>query len=352
MMMFMQEDESKKQSVEEQASIMQERVEKLMNIEIRKEMSIRLRQTIDELPHPLNERIAGFVVKNAGKMLRPMLLVMTAKLLGAKGKILEMAKDSGIAVELLHSMTLIHDDILDGAPLRRGMSSYHRMHGIEKAIHDGDVLHAYALTLVEDPRCIRLMLDIAYQVSKGSYFELEPRFDKNFDLSEEYILNILRLKTAIVFYGCVRVSCILTGREELSEMLKEVILNAGIAFQLQDDILDIIGQKEKFGKESYWDIQESKRNLFLHYSLQEEDGEKIKDIYLKEIGKKSQEEIEFVLTTFQKPVILNRVIDLRDNFLNSCIKQLDEFINSGKNNDEPFFEYLKDLILYLCTRDK
>ncbi|MHA1166767.1 MAG: polyprenyl synthetase family protein [Candidatus Hodarchaeales archaeon] len=348
----MQEQDSKKQSVEEQAVIIQERVKKLMNVEIRNELSVRLRQAIDELPYPLNERIAGFVVKNAGKMLRPMLLVMTAKLLGAKGKVLEMAKDSGIAVELLHSMTLIHDDILDGAPLRRGMSSYHRLHGIEKAIHDGDVLHAYALTLVEDPRCIKLMLDIAYQVSKGSYYELEPRFDKNFDLSEEYVLNILRLKTAIVFYGCVRVSCILTDREELSEKLKDVILKAGIAFQLQDDILDIIGKKEKFGKESYWDIQESKRNLFLLYSLQEEDGEKIKDIYLKEIGKKTQEEIEFVLKTFRKPAVLNRVIDLRDNYLNSCIKELDHLISTGNDRDELFFEYLKDLILYLCTRDK
>ncbi|MHA2296143.1 MAG: polyprenyl synthetase family protein [Candidatus Hodarchaeales archaeon] len=341
-----------KLSPKEQARLMKGRMDKLMDKKLIEELTIRLKTTIAKMPYPLNDRVADFVVGNAGKMLRPMLLVMTARLLGAKGKTLELAKDSGIAVELLHTMTLMHDDILDGAPLRRSRPSYHRLHGVDKAIHDGDVLHAFALTLVDDSRCIELMLDIAYQVSKGSFYELEPRFDTNFDLSENYIINVLRLKTAIVFYGCVKVSCMITNREDLGKKLKETIMNAGIAFQLQDDILDIIGEQEKFGKEAYWDIQESKRNMFLHYALQEPEYDMIMEIYGKPIGEKTKEDIEFVLDVFRRQTVLGRVLKLRDEYLDSCIAGLDKLMAESNDTDYPFFDYLKDLILYLCTRDK
>lgn len=337
---------------EEQARLMKDRMDKLMDKKLIREMTVRIKERISVLPSPLNKRVTEFVVGNAGKMLRPTLLVQTARLLGATGDKLEEAKDSGIAVELLHSMTLMHDDILDGAPLRRGKPSYHRLHGIEKALHDGDVLHAYALTLVKDPKCVDLMLDISYQVSKGSFFELEPRFDGKFDLSKEYITNILRLKTAIVFYGCVRVSCIITNREELGDKLEPIIMNAGVAFQLQDDILDIVGEKIKFGKESYWDIQESKRNHALFFALQEPEGKKIREIYEKPTGEKTSKDIEFVLEVFRRATVLGRMIKMRDDYLDSCLSGLEELMEGADEIDYDFFDYLRDLIIYLVRRDK
>ena len=115
-----------------------------------------------------------------------------------------------------------------------------------------------------------------------------------------------------------------------------------------------MGDKEKFGKESYHDIQESKRNLFLYYSLQTEHKDKLISIYSKGIGDKTEEEIKFVLEIFK--TVHEKVIKDRDDYLETCLDRLDTKIEEAENSDQKdliqLFNFLRELIIYLCTREK
>ena len=322
---------------------------------LRKHLLNHLHQQIDRLPENVKDRIREFIVSTQGKMLRPILVGISATFLGASKDQLAMALNSAVSVELLHNFTLIHDDLLDGAPLRRGKDAYHIQHGINLAIHDGDILHTYALSFVDDPESLQLILDISNGVGRGNGIELEYRIENVFDFSRENVIEILRLKTAIVFSGCIALAGIATNRQDVTTPLEEIITNAGIAFQIQDDILDILGDEEQFGKESYWDIQESKRNLFLYYALQGENKEHIQEIYTKNVGEKTKEDIKFVLEAFKD--VQSQVIQDRDTYLENCLKQLNQKIEEAQRSPETkdlekLYEFLKELIIYICTREK
>lgn len=326
-------------------------LESLIDDQLLDELKKELVKTLNKLPHPINNRIKEYIIGNTGKMLRPLLVMVSAKLLGADEKGMQIANTCGVMIESLHNMTLIHDDIVDGAPKRRGNPSYHKLHGKDRALHDGDVLHAYALTLLDEWKPLKLILDISYEVGKGNAFELEDRLDNVFDFDSERIIDVMRLKTAIVFCGCIELACMAAKRDELAIKLRDSVLNGGIAFQIQDDILDILGSTESFGKESYWDIQESKRNLFLFYALKTEHKEKIMEIYSKAVGKKTTEEVEFIVSVFRD--VKDAVIEQRDRFLEISVNSLESLREELENpKDIELLKFLEELILYLGSRQK
>lgn len=327
----------------------------ILDDNLRKKLVVKLHEYVEKLPEKVRDRIKEYILSTQGKMLRPLLVVATAKFLGANEEQLEIAYTSGVVVELLHNFTLIHDDIIDKAPLRRGKVSYHIKHGQELAIHDGDILHSFALSYLKDEKSLYLMLEIANLVGLGNGIELEDRLDNVFDFDKEHVIEILRLKTAIVFYGCIALAGISTNNEHITEPLKDIITDGGIAFQIQDDILDILGEIEKFGKQSFWDIQESKRNLFLYYSLKTEHKDKLIEIYSKNVGDKTQEDMSFVIEIFR--TIKEKVIADRDNYLEKCLDRLDTKIEDvEKENDKielvKLYNFLRELIIFICTREK
>ncbi|MHA2364440.1 MAG: polyprenyl synthetase family protein [Candidatus Hodarchaeales archaeon] len=331
------------------------KTEDFIDEQLKNELTQRLHHQINRLPERVRDRVREYIVSTQGKMLRPLLVVVSAKMLGATNEQLETAFISAVTVELLHNFTLIHDDILDKAPVRRGRDSYHIKHNLELALHDGDILHSYALSFVTDQKSLRLMMEISNLVGKGNGMELEYRLDNVFDFSVEQVIEVLRLKTAIVFYGCVALAGIATNKEILTEPLENIITDAGIAFQVQDDVLDILGEASKFGKQSYWDIQESKRNLFLYYALQTEHADRIKEIYSKPIGEKTIEDIRFTLSAFE--MVKDSVIEIRDKYLENCLDRLDAKIVDVETNPDQrylikFYNFLRDLIIYICTREK
>jgi geranylgeranyl pyrophosphate synthase len=326
----------------------------VLNEELRTTLIQKLNQHVDMLPDKIRDRIRDFILANQGKMLRPLLVVATAKLLGANEEQLETAYVSGVVVELLHNFSLIHDDIIDGAPIRRGHDSYHIKHGPDLAIHDGDILHSYALSFIRDDKSLRLMLEISNKTGVGNAIELEDRLENVFDFTKDHVIKILQLKTAMVFYGCVSLAGIACQREVITESLKDIITDGGIAFQIQDDLLDIVGESKKFGKQSFWDIQESKRNLFLYYSLQTEHKEKLIEIYKKPVGKKSEEDIKFVVDVFKQ--VKDNVIADRDLFLETCLNRLENKIENAEKSEDSklvdLYNFIRELIIYLCTREK
>jgi geranylgeranyl diphosphate synthase type II len=267
---------------------------------------------------------------------------------------MERSYNAAIAIELLHNMTLIHDDLIDGAPIRRGKEAFHIIHGADRALHDGDVLHAYALTLLKNEPTLNLVLDYAYNVSLGNAIELEDRLNQNFNFDQEHVIKIMELKTAIVFAGCVKLGCLAANRGEIfTDRLHEAIVAAGIAFQIQDDYLDILGNPEEFGKVPYWDIQESKRNLFLYFALQTEYASKIKKIYNKPVGKKTEEDLNVVLEAFRS--VKDNVIEVKDKYTQFSLQEIDS-IQKELSSDDPqllvLFEFLGILVQFLAEREK
>lgn len=319
------------------------------------ELERYLNEAINTLPHPVNKRIEDFMLHSKGKMLRPILVVMTANILaGDDPECMERAYRSACATELLHNMTLLHDDLIDGAPKRRGKASYHIRHGMERAVHDGDLLHAHALTLVNDHESLNLIIHVSELVGIGNAYELEDRLDNVFDFTLDRVLQIMKLKTAVVFAGCVELGCIAARRHHdvWSEKLKEAIINAGIAFQIQDDLLDIVGNPEIFGKEHSWDIQESKRNLFLYFALQrKEHVDELKRIYSIPVGQKSKKDVEFVHSIFNE--VVDEVIKVREIHLDKALKALEDLEQSAVDEKaKELYEFLKELTKFLCRREK
>jgi geranylgeranyl diphosphate synthase type II len=334
-------------------------LQQFIDKEITENLAEQLNTAIEGLESPTKERILDFILSTKGKQLRPSLIVVTTKLLTQdieiQEKLLSRAYNFAVVIELLHNMTLIHDDLIDNAPLRRGKNSFHVRYGADRALHDGDVLHAYALTLIkDDPPGLKLVLDYAYQVGLGNAIELEDRLDQNFSFEMDRIIKIMEYKTAVVFAGCVRLGCLAADREDLfTEKLNRAILAAGVAFQIQDDYLDILGNPEEFGKMQFWDIQESKRNLFLYFSLKTSSASKVKEIYNKEIGEKSEEEIKTILEVFSS--IQDKVKDVRDHYAKIAIdglKSIQAEISSDDYQAEELVDFLLILTKYLIERKK
>lgn len=319
----------------------------------------KLHTAIAGLESPTKDRILEFILSTKGKQLRPALIAVTTKLLTQEEddqeKFMARSYNFAVAIELLHNMTLIHDDLIDNAPIRRGKKSFHIRYGADRALHDGDVLHAYALTILnDDPAGLKLVVDYAYQVGLGNAIELEDRLDQNFDFEMDRVIKIMEYKTAVVFAGCVRLGCLAANREDLfTEDLNRAICAAGIAFQIQDDYLDILGNPEEFGKIQYWDIQESKRNLFLYFSLQTENASKIKEIFNKEVGQKSKDDIEITLEIFRS--IQDKVKNIRDKYAKTAIdglKSIQQSIDERDYQAEELIDFLLLLTKFLIEREK
>ena len=333
--------------------------QQFLDPEILENLEIRLHKAINQLPSPIHERIFEFICSMKGKQLRPSLIALTTKFLvdgeDYQEEAMERSYTSAVVIELLHNMTLIHDDLIDNAPVRRGRDSFHIVHGKDRALHDGDILHAFALTLIKaaDPS-LDIILDYAYKVGIGNAIELEDRLTENFTFDQAHVIQIMELKTAIVFAGCVRLGCLAAGREELfTPRLEKAIISAGIAFQIQDDYLDILGNPKTFGKVQYWDIQESKRNLFLYYALQTQMADKIKEIYNKPIGLKTEDDIQLILEIFRS--VNTKVREVRDYYSKSAISELNSIQDELDDNDEnaaALFDFLILLVKYLVEREK
>ncbi len=317
-----------------------------------KNIRYALDETIKGLPEPLKGRIKEYVTQTRGKMIRPSIVVNVAKLLsGDIGVAIDAAMKSAVCVELMHNMSLIHDDILDGAPLRRGKESYHRRHGIARAINDGDVLLTYALSTINHEPTLKILLEVSLMVGEGQIIELEFRANNDFNFTPKDAIRIMDLKTAGVFNGCLRLGFLAADRLDEIGMIGHFAQKAGIAFQIQDDILDIIGKEEEFGKKHFWDIQESKRSLFLAYALQTDHRPTLERIFNVKIGEKTEEDVRSVVEAFHD--VLDDVKAVKQRYLKEAIEGIRTEQERAENSDvRELCDYITILSHYLCSRTK
>lgn len=238
------------------------------------ELLKKIEQAIDEIQYPAHPALLyapiSYIMGIGGKRIRPTMLLMAADLF--KGTI-DAAIPAALAIETFHNFTLIHDDIMDNAPLRRGKQTVHEKWDTNTAILSGDVMMVEAnkhLTRV-DINVLKPALDTfnatAQGVCEGQQLDME--FEKRDDVSIEEYINMIRLKTAVLVGGAMKLGAIVAGATEYhSQMIYDFGENLGIAFQLQDDILDVFGDPEKFGKQIAGDIIANKKT-FLLLKLQE-----------------------------------------------------------------------------------
>ncbi|MGH9253103.1 MAG: polyprenyl synthetase family protein [Vicinamibacterales bacterium] len=215
--------------------------------------------------------IGNYVKDGGGKRIRPAVLLMAARMAGYTG---ERAVVYASVLEFIHTATLVHDDIIDEAQLRRGRDAAHTRWGNHLAVLFGDFLYLKSMSLAltqDDVAIIRLLCDVTLRIVEGEIYQLTKK--GVVDLSEAEHLDIVRRKTAYLFAGCARIGGMLAPATiEQQEALWEYGLNIGMAFQLVDDLLDFTGEETALGKPVGGDLREGKMTLPVIHLLARGDG--------------------------------------------------------------------------------
>ncbi|MCU0455380.1 MAG: polyprenyl synthetase family protein [Bacteroidales bacterium] len=221
-----------------------------------------------------------YVLSKGGKRLRPVMALMSCNLFTDK---IDDAILPAAGLEVFHNFTLVHDDIMDKAPVRRGLPTVHNKWNENQAILSGDVMAFIANEcILQAPsscllRVFRVFNKAAVEVCVGQQLDMD--FEKAAIVRECEYLRMIELKTAVLLASSVKIGAIIGGAEEKdSDLLYEFGKNLGLAFQIQDDMLDVWGDVKVFGKTSGGDIVANKKTLPLVKALELAKGSKLKEL--------------------------------------------------------------------------
>jgi len=211
--------------------------------------------------------ISSYLREGGGKRLRPALLLLSAGASGYRG---ESAIHLGAVVEMIHSATLVHDDVIDGAETRRGRPSTNARWGNHMSVLAGDWLYMQSFEMALRERnfaVLDILIDLTQNMVEGELLQLACL--GRIDLTEAEAIDLAYRKTACLFSGCARLGAVLGKQpKHIEDALAEYGRNAGLAFQLVDDLLDFTASLEKLGKPVLSDLKEGKVTLPLIFALQ------------------------------------------------------------------------------------
>jgi octaprenyl-diphosphate synthase len=226
---------------------------------------------------PLIRKVGEYVLASGGKRVRPMMLLLSAKLVGYQGE-----SHIGLAsvVEFIHTATLLHDDVVDSAVLRRGQDSVNAVWGNEASVLVGDFLFAKSFSIMVregNLEILKTLSDATTQMAEGEVLQLISTCDV--DLDEERYIEVVRNKTAVLLSAATRCGALLGAcPPEQEEALSAYGMDLGIAFQFMDDALDYVADQDAFGKECGHDLLEGKVTLPLIHTLKRCNAEERKEI--------------------------------------------------------------------------
>ncbi len=236
-------------------------------------------QKYGSCPAELYEPIR-YIMSLGGKRLRPLLTLIACSLF--KNKVEKIVKQA-LAVELFHNFTLMHDDIMDEAPLRRGQPAVHEKWNRNTAILSGDVMliRAYDYLIDTDekylPKILKLFNKCAAEVCEGQ--QLDMLFESRSSVTEQEYLDMIRLKTAVLLGMSLRLGALLAGANKVNQKaLYSFGVNIGMGFQLKDDLLDVYADNSKFGKQVGGDIIANKKTFLLIKALELAGGQQREEL--------------------------------------------------------------------------
>lgn len=282
-----------------------------------------------------------------GKRIRPVLCLMGNEMFD---EIKPDAWEMATAIELFHNFTLIHDDIMDNAPLRRGMETVHKKYGVNTAILAGDVMLIAAYELMNNINLLvirqvqNLFNTTAKEVCEGQQYDMD--FEKRESVSFPEYLRMIELKTSVLLAASLKMGAILGGAGQRNQdLIYDFGRKLGLAFQLQDDYLDAFGDPSKFGKQVGGDILANKKTFLLIHAL--ETAPASQKMELKELlQKRSADKVDKVLQIYRDCKADEWALQLKNKFLDEAFAHLEDIavISSRK-------EPLKQLAGYLVQRD-
>ncbi len=281
-------------------------------------------------------KVGNYILSSGGKRLRPVLVLTFSKLL--KGDNEDRDYPLAVAMEYLHTASLLHDDVVDGAETRRGKPAANRVFGNDTTVLTGDYMYANALYLFStygDIDMIRNVSDAVKKMSEGQLLELKKIGD--IDMSFEEYFQILEGKTAVLFGSCCYVGASLGGgTQEQKNSAYNYGLNIGLAFQLIDDLLDYTADEKKLGKPVCNDLREGKITyplLSVLKDLSEDEIEFVKSVirsinpdkkHIEKVKNMVKEKGGFEKTLLKARELVDKAVEELDNFpQNEYLKQLE-----------------------------
>jgi len=263
-----------------------------------------------------------YILSIGGKRLRPVLALIACNLFSDK---IDEAIMPATGLEVFHNFTLVHDDIMDQAPVRRNFPTVHSKWNINQAVLSGDVMAFIAndCFLQSPPWCMLKIFKVfnkaAIEVCVGQQLDID--FEKAIIVSQDEYLRMIELKTAVLLAASVKIGAIIGGADDKnSELLYEFGRNLGLAFQIQDDLLDIYGDVKIFGKMPGGDIISNKKTFLLVKALEVASGDQLKQL---------QE--QFALKEFDPETKVKKVIDLYDQLNIKAVTEnlANDYINTA-----------------------
>ena len=296
--------------------------------------------TPSNLYDPLN-----YFMNLGGKRIRPLLTLMSVELFGGRQ---EDAFASALSIEFFHNFSLIHDDIMDKAPLRRSQQTVHSKWNDNIAILSGDVLlvKAYQELQKQTPLHLSQLLPVfnktAVDVCEGQQLDMD--FENRNDVTVSEYIDMIRLKTSVLLGGALQMGAIIANASVVDQQLiYDFGVNLGIAFQIQDDILDLYGDPEKFGKQVGGDIISNKKTFLLLKALENQHNNEVNEMLL---IKDDSKKVEIAKQLIKKMGVFEDAQLLKSSYQQKAMNALDT-INVAKENKSVLIE----LSNYLFNRE-
>ncbi len=271
-----------------------------------------------------------YSMSGGGKRIRPTLLMLSCEAFGGNA---QDALSAAAAVEMFHNFTLLHDDIMDNALVRRGKPSVYAEWGDNVAILSGDAMMIYSYHLLSQvaaehlPRVMEIFTTMALQVCEGQQYDMD--FEDRQKVTVVEYMNMIELKTSVLLAGSATIGAVLGGASETDcRKIYRYALELGLAFQLQDDLLDSYGTQEELGKKIGGDILEGKKSCLMLNAMShasEQDREVLRTTHLDPTLTAEQKiaRVKEVYDRYQIPHLINQQISLRFERALSILDTLD-----------------------------
>lgn len=289
-----------------------------------------------------------YILSLGGKRIRPALTLLACNLFSDD---VEKSLSPALGLEIFHNFTLLHDDIMDKADVRRGQPTVHKKWDENTAILSGDVMQILAYQYMSDVpekylgKVLKAFSQMAIEICEGQQYDID--FESHEEVTAEEYLNMIRLKTAVLLGTALKIGTwIGGGNDDDAQLLYDFGINIGLAFQLKDDLLDVYGDEKTFGKKIGGDISCNKKTYLLIHAKKQAQGKDAEELarWL-EIAEPSNEKIEAVTGLYNRLNVRKICEDKMDFYYEQAVANLEKVSVSADKKHE-----LRNLAKKLMSR--